>query len=187
MTCWSIAINVEKVISAWLDVMLPVLIPLCTRRPLQVLWTRRARSPGEVKHRLLPQSGLPWTTGMTGRNEITACDSWLNQRLPTSANVLLIYPSETLSAIFIYLFSVSKLIFFFQVPGRQPFDTEISLLLWFDKTPQNKVWPRKYKYCCYILMPLDRRIYRQCFYCSSDIYFIIFWKLAVILAGVRKV
>lgn len=100
--------------------MLPVLIPLGTRRPLQVLWMRSIRSPGEVKHRLL-QSGLPWTTGMTGRNEITACDSWLNQRLPSSANMLLlIYPSETLSAISLYLFSVSKLIIFFKCLADNP-------------------------------------------------------------------
>ena len=148
MTSQPIAINVKKAISVWLDVTLPVIDPtppaLCTRRPLQVLWMRSARSPGEVKHRLLPRRELPRTNG--GRRErrrrageITACDSWLHQRLPASANVLLIYPSQMLSGFFLFLFipfSVSKLIIFFQVPGRQRFDTEISRLLWFDKTLQ---------------------------------------------------
>lgn len=65
--------------------------------------------------------------------EITACDSWLHQRLPTSANVLLIYPSEMLSGFFFFLFFYSlfgvKIDYFFQVPGRHRFDTEISLPL----------------------------------------------------------
>lgn len=67
-----------------------------------MLRMRSVRSPGEVKHRLLPQSELPWTTGMTGRNEITACDHWLNQRLSTCANMPLIYPSEILSGFFFF-------------------------------------------------------------------------------------
>lgn len=37
---------------------------------------------------------------MTGRNEITAGDRWLNQRLSTSANVSLIYQTEMLSGLF---------------------------------------------------------------------------------------
>ncbi len=145
--------------------MLPVLIPLCTRRPLQVLWMRSVRSPGEVKHTLLPRSELPRTTATTGRDEISARDSWLNQSLPTSAkHVADISVGNAVSFFFFFIhFPCQNWLFFFQVPGRQVFDTEISLLLWFDKTLQNKVWPRKNKYCCYIVMPLDRRIYRQYF------------------------
>ncbi len=51
----------------------PDIDPLCTRRPLQVLWIRSVRSPGEVKHTLLPQSESPRTTGITCRG----WDNWL--------------------------------------------------------------------------------------------------------------
>ena len=69
MTCQPIAISVEKVISAWLDVMLPVSI--CTR--------------GEVLHHLARLSvTAEWTTGMTGRSERTACDLWISQHSPAS-------------------------------------------------------------------------------------------------------
>lgn len=100
--------SVEKEISAWLDVTLPVSIPRSTRRPLQVLWMSSVRSAGEVKHRLLPQSEIPLTAGVTCRDEITA---WLNQRLPICAKVLLIYPSG--DAFPRYSFPMSRLIFFF--------------------------------------------------------------------------
>lgn len=60
------------------------------------------RLPGKVKHRLLPHSELPRTTGMTDRIEITACDPWLNQRLPTSANTSLICLLEALSGFLSY-------------------------------------------------------------------------------------
>lgn len=95
--------------------MLLILIPLCTRRPLQVLWMWSVRSPGEVKHRLLPWSELPRTTVTTGRDEITACDSWLNQRLPTSARpVADISDGNAVRFFFLYSFSVSKLLIFFK-------------------------------------------------------------------------
>lgn len=44
MTSWLTAINVEKVISAWLDVMSVVSISHSSRRTLENLWMRRVRS-----------------------------------------------------------------------------------------------------------------------------------------------
>lgn len=64
-TKWHASQLQSEVISAWLDVILLVLIPVCTGR--QVLWERSVRLPGGVKHRLLPPSELPqqgWQAGM---------------------------------------------------------------------------------------------------------------------------
>lgn len=133
MTCQPIAINVEKVISAWLDVMLAILIPHCTRR-LQVLWMRSVRLPGEVKHRLLPQSELPWTRRMTDRIEITVIHSWINvyPLLPTSCWYIC---RKHCQFIFLILFSVSKLIVFFSSALQTTlWHRNIPLSQWFDKT-----------------------------------------------------
>lgn len=146
MTCQPIAVSAEKVISVWLDVMLLVLIPLGTRRPLQVLWMRRIRSSDEVKHRLLLQSGLSRTTAMTGRDEITAGDRWLNRRLSSSANVSLIYQRKCCQAFFFGCQCQNWL--FFQEICRQLRDAKVSQLLWFDEMWQNKVWGRICKYWC---------------------------------------
>lgn len=111
MTSCPSAINNEKVISAWLDVWLPVLISLSSRRLLQVLWMRCIRSPGEVKHRLLPQSELPWKTGMTCR-EWDNCLWFLAESMSTHFCQCAAYiPAALAKGFFFFPLSVSKLIF----------------------------------------------------------------------------
>lgn len=91
--------------------MLPILILLGTRRPFQVLWMRSVRSAGEVKYRLLPQSELPWTTRVTGRNEITMCDPWVNHFCQHVADISIL--SAVKFILFIYSVKMYLFINFF--------------------------------------------------------------------------
>lgn len=150
MTCQPIAVNAEKVISVWLDVMLLVLIPLGTRRPLQVLWMRRIRSSDEVKHRLLLQSGLSWTTGMTGRNEeLPVIGGWINvyPLLPMCRWYIRRKCCQAFLVAFFFGCQCQNWLFFQEI-CRQLWDAKVSQLLWFDEMWQNKVWGKICKYWC---------------------------------------
>ena len=155
MTCQPIAISVEKVISAWLDVLLPVSI--CTR--------------GEVFHHLARLSvTAEWTTEMTGRNERTACDLWISQHSPASCQRAADVSIGNAVRFFSFLFSVSELIFLLK-RLEDDSETERSLLLSFVETLQNKICPRKERKSFYYVGQKDLQ---AIFHCSSGIYFYLF-------------
>lgn len=109
MTSWLTAINVEKVISAWLDVMPPVSISRGSRRPLEKLWMRRLRSA--MLNRL----------SCTGQHRWHAGDNFFSRSLTISANAVLVHLTLCTPCMSIFFFLSCVEMF----PSK--FDTRINI------------------------------------------------------------